>query len=194
MELLAPSEYSGILEGGINGTTWVDFSPQGLKRFCHTWENDDGGSTDPRFQCYVMPYADWFEGHGRFVPTRDKPLTPGVAVWWYTPEGFIHHTLSEQERLALQDISHHPANERDIWAHLISLWPDMTQYSPRQLTYGGVGASARWRAMKSPGVPGTPCHSHPRKQAQSRAHPQRTKSENGSACPLPLRSMNGSTE
>lgn len=158
-ELIAPSEYAGFIEGGIDGSTWVDFTPQGLARFCDVWEGEDGASLDPRFQCYVMPYEAWFQAHGRFEPTRDQPQAPGVAIWWHTPEGFFHHTLSEPERLSLESPLVHPANQRDIWAHLIQRWPDMARYSPSQLTYGGVDLvhspgqeGAQWRAWFSPPI------------------------------------------
>lgn len=157
MELIAPSECSGIIEGGINGSTWVDFSPQGLERFCKVWEREDGGSIDPRFQCYLMPYDEWFEGHGRFEPTRSKPQAPGVSVWWYTLEGFIHHTLSKQEWLALKEPSNHPANQRDIWVNLTKVWPEMMRFSPDRLTYGGIDwvrqpgpSEVPWRAWYYP--------------------------------------------
>ena len=33
-ELLAPSEYSGFISGGIDGSFRVDFTPDGLQKFC----------------------------------------------------------------------------------------------------------------------------------------------------------------
>lgn len=92
-ELVGPSEHSGFLMGGPAALR-VDFSEQGLAVFCARWENPETGlSLDPRFQCFLMPYADWLAEHGHFVPTLDKPGHVGLAVWIDTPLGVLTHVL-----------------------------------------------------------------------------------------------------
>ena len=63
-EMLAPSEYSGWIDGGPTSLR-IAFTPADLAIFCEQWENTDGGSLDPRFQCCIHPYADWLENDGK---------------------------------------------------------------------------------------------------------------------------------
>ena len=137
MELLAPSEYSGMICGGINGTLRVDFTPEGLQQFCDRWEVDNA-SVDSRFQCYIRPYQEWFQEHGRFVPTMAKPNGIGLNVWWHTPKGVIHHQLDMEDATA-KGLSRHPADSRDIWMHVVDMWPEIAKLDPQQLTYGRTG-------------------------------------------------------
>ena len=60
VEYLAPSEYSGRLIGYF-GDVRVDFSEIDLAAYCARWENMDGTSIDPRFQCSRLPYDCWVE-------------------------------------------------------------------------------------------------------------------------------------
>jgi hypothetical protein len=79
-EPMRSTESMGFLTGGPVGLR-VDFSPQGLLTFCKRWENTaTGQSLDPRFQCYLMRYADWFAEHGHFVPSLDKPGHACIAT------------------------------------------------------------------------------------------------------------------
>lgn len=59
IEPLGPSERSGWIVGGIHGRIRVDFDAEGLAEFCRVWENPDGMSNDPRFQCMLIRYVDW---------------------------------------------------------------------------------------------------------------------------------------
>ena len=150
-ELLAPSEYSGMICGGIGDQVRVDFSPEQLKTFCDRWEVNDT-STDSRFQCFIAPYKKWHEEHGRFVPTQDQPTVVGVTVWWYTPIGFIHHQLSA-EHLDENAWNPHPANHHDIWAHAVHLWPTLAELDTDDLCYGGIQQnreSMTWTAIYTP--------------------------------------------
>lgn len=137
-ELIAPSESSGYLMGGPVSLR-VDFSEQALAVFCARWEAPDTGkSLDPRFQCFVMPYAPWFAKHGHYVPTLDKPAHPGPAVWIDTPLGLLTHVLSPQEA---EQSPQHPAHYRDLWMHAVKLWPTLQALDADDLTYGRVSAS-----------------------------------------------------
>ncbi|MBY0465739.1 MAG: hypothetical protein K2W33_12425 [Burkholderiales bacterium] len=134
MELIGPSAYSGMIIGGIGRDIWVNFSPEGLAAFCAHWEKDDQ-SLDPRFQCFVYPYAQWYQEHGRFVPTRDKPSRVGITQWWYTPLGFIHHTLSEEDS---QGVEFHPADIHDILRSAKSKWPELKGIDFCAMTHGSI--------------------------------------------------------
>lgn len=150
-ELLAPSENSGFICGGINGTLRVDFTPEGLQMFCDRWEQNDA-SVDPRFQCYIHPYQEWFEEHGQFVPTMDKPVALGLAAWWHTPIGFVHHQIPLDEAQT-KGLSAHPANQRDLWMHIAELWPEMAALNKDSLTFGCINRDlkkASWYALYTP--------------------------------------------
>lgn len=139
MELLAPSEYSGYIEGGVGRSLRVDFSPEGLKTFCDRWEVNDA-SVDKRFQCFIHLYQRWYEAHGRFVPTPDKPKGKGPIVWWHTPLGFLHHQLSV-EKMNPDDGGRHPANHRDIWAQISTHWPEMISFDPDEMSHGRISVN-----------------------------------------------------
>ncbi len=134
MELLGPTEHSGMIIGGLGRDVWVNFSTEGLATFCASWEKDDQ-SVDRRFQCFVYPYAQWYQEHGRFVPTRDKPSRVGITQWWYTPLGFIHHTLSDED-------SHgdgtHPASVHDILHTAKAIWPELEGIDSSAMTHGSI--------------------------------------------------------
>lgn len=152
MELLAPSEHSGIISGGIGKMVRIDFTPEGLEAFCDRWEKNDA-SVDPRFQCFIYPYDKWWNEHGRFVPTDVPPQKPGIAVWWYTPIGFIHHTLDAAEAAQL-DVKSHPASPSDIWAHAADIWPALKSVDPEHLTQGKIhwskSSSVHWVTRYEP--------------------------------------------
>ncbi len=151
-ELLGPSEYSGIAVGGIGDKLRVDFTLEGLKQFCVRWEDEQGGSIDKRFQCYLYPYDSWYQEHGRFIPTADCPQGIGATVWWYTSKGFIYHQLSEEE--AKRYDGRHPANERDIWFHVADLWPELAVSSCEEMTYGRIGRpGGKWHVVYVPPAP-----------------------------------------
>jgi hypothetical protein len=133
-EVMAPSEHSGWIMGGPTSLR-VDFSEEGLKEFMRQWEDENGKSLDPRFQCYQMPYDAWWEKHGRFVPTRDKPNGIGLTVWLHTPLGFIHHQL-DAEDAKLNDS--HPSSYLDIWAHAKELWPELAEWDVDMVTHGKI--------------------------------------------------------
>ena len=145
IERIGPSEYSGYIVGGCFDT-WVDFSPEGLQAFMERWETPDGKSIDERFQCFLYPFNEWREKHGSFVPTRDKPKGIGTTVWWYTPQGFVHHQLSPAE--ARKHDGFHPALPNDIWFHVPDLWPELAGLDTQKLTSGSIiryGAKKPWR-------------------------------------------------
>ncbi len=147
-ELLAPSEYSGVILGGIGRELRVDFSPEGLQRFCERWEKNDK-SVDDRFQCYLWPYDRWYQKHGRFAPTREKPQGIGLTVWWYTPLGFIHHQLPASQA---GDLQLHPARPDDLWFHVPDLWPELAALDPETMTSGSIGhdSASDWYAIYRP--------------------------------------------
>lgn len=152
-ELLAPSEYSGVICGGIGRVLRVDFSPTQLKQFCDRWEINDK-SVDPRFQCFIMPYQRWYEEHGRFVPTKERPTGIGLTVWWYTPTGFIHHQLDTDEAQRMK-LKSHPANHMDVWQGAIELWPELAAMDVEKLTYGAIMSrpdEIKWIATYTPAL------------------------------------------
>ena len=57
LESLGPSEDSGIVLGGCQWLTRVDFDDESLKLFVDAWENTDGSYKDKRWDCCVYPYA-----------------------------------------------------------------------------------------------------------------------------------------
>lgn len=144
MELLGPSEKSGVILGGIGRDVWVDFSAEGLATFCARWEIGDQ-SVDPRFQCFALLYEPWFRAHGRFIPTRDQPIGIAPTLWWYTPLGFIHHQLPETDR---QGVDSHPASVYDILNSAKELWPELKDIEPCAMSHGRIICSSdskkRW--------------------------------------------------
>lgn len=136
VEPLAPSEHSGWITGYF-GDLRVDFSQEGLEKFCARWETPEGKSTDRRFQCYVMPYQEWFEKYGHYVPTNQPPSSIGITVWIDTPIGFIYHQLTEEEAAGLEK-GLHPAKPRDLWMHAIRQWPELKEVDIDKQTYGEI--------------------------------------------------------
>lgn len=58
LEDLGPSEKCGVITGWVGRQMRIDFSPATLRKFCSFWEDNQGKSLDPRWQCYQIPYAD----------------------------------------------------------------------------------------------------------------------------------------
>lgn len=58
IEILGPSENSNYIEGGPL-TMRVSFTQRDLRTFCTRWEDAEGRSVDPRFQCILLSYKDW---------------------------------------------------------------------------------------------------------------------------------------
>ncbi len=60
IELLGPSEKSGIIMGGPRKQQIrVDFDAESIAIFTARWEDEHGKSIDARWQCYLMPYEPW---------------------------------------------------------------------------------------------------------------------------------------
>jgi len=59
LEDLGPPETSGIISGGIGILVRVVFDKKSLAKYCAAWENADGSSKDPRWTCYIYPYAQY---------------------------------------------------------------------------------------------------------------------------------------
>lgn len=154
VEPLAPSEYSGWIAGYF-GDLWVDFSQEGLAKFCARWETADGTSLDKRFQCYLMPYQSWYDKHGRFVPVREEPAGMGVTVWIDTPIGIIYHQIDPGPADYGAGITH-PANARDLWMHAVHLWPELAQVELDKLDTGEIfrtaGHNGTWIATFNAGL------------------------------------------
>lgn len=149
MERLAPSEESGWIVGYF-GDIRVDFSAAELATFCERWEEPDGKSKDPRFQCFLMPCKPWFEQYGNFVPTLDRPTRLGPTVWWNTPIGFIHHQV-EIDQASDEPLLAHPGRPADIWMHAIRLWPELVSIKTSTLTRGSISKSSdgNWEVVYS---------------------------------------------
>lgn len=130
-ETMGPSEHSGWIEGGPSCLR-IAFTPMDLKRFCDEWEYTDGSSKDPRFQCCMYPYQAWWEKHGHYCPTAERPSEPGVSVWIESPLGILSHVICDRETRS------HPATARDLWANACQQWPQLRDIDFNQLHYGQV--------------------------------------------------------
>lgn len=136
MEFLGPSEHSGVIEGANGRDLYVDFSRSGLAAFCHEWERNNV-SIDPRFQCYSYSYDRWYQEHGRFVPTQEKPVSLGPIAWWFSSLGFVAHQFNEcSQDTAFPET--HPAHHKDIWNNAIEVIPELATENPAKLTYGEI--------------------------------------------------------
>lgn len=117
-EILGPSEHSNWLEGGPTMLR-IDFRQGDLERFLKTWETRDGLSKDPRFQCCLLSYDEWFQEYSGYIPTLGRPSSPGVALWVETPLGTISHVVANP------GLKHHPTNYANFWKHAREIWADM---------------------------------------------------------------------
>ena len=61
LENLGPPEGSGWISGGIGILMRVGFDKASLAKFCAVWENADGSSKDPRWQCHIYGYRDYLK-------------------------------------------------------------------------------------------------------------------------------------
>lgn len=152
VEPIGFSEYSGLL-GGSSADVRIDFTDEGLARFHARWEDSDGKSLDPRFQCYLIPYLDWFEKHGRFKPTNVEPSSPGITVWIDTPLGFIYNMASPEDVIGGKvdsEVIVHPAHPRDLWTHAVQQWPELRNIDIDDLPYGTIYFDSRDRIWNAP--------------------------------------------
>ena len=67
--LFTHSWNSGIISVEYDGTISVDFDDDSLAIFTARWEDEEGKSIDPRFQCHFMPLACFLEAHGGPYPS-----------------------------------------------------------------------------------------------------------------------------
>lgn len=123
IEPIGFSENSGFIEGCLDDVR-IDFTEEGLDKFHRRWEDSDGNSIDIRFQCYLIPCQEWFEKHGRVLPTNVEPSSPGITIWIDTPLRFIYNVVSPED-IVEGVIKMHPAHPRDLWAHAIQQWPEL---------------------------------------------------------------------
>jgi hypothetical protein len=135
VEMMASPEDSGGMSYG--GDLRVDFSESDLATFCAQWETEEGGSIDPRFQCYLWPYAVWHEKHGHFIPSNEKPKEPCLTLWYDTPIGFIHHQISPKEA-EMNHLTSHPGRPVDIWSHAVALWPMLAGLNHKDFPSGRI--------------------------------------------------------
>ena len=59
LELIGPSEFAGILCGGIGSDYAFFVGEEGIAQFASRWEHPDGSSIDPRWQCIWYPYSEF---------------------------------------------------------------------------------------------------------------------------------------
>lgn len=71
LELIGPSEFSGMLCGGIGDDYAFHIAPDGIEQFAAHWEHPDGSSLDPRWQCIWYPLKE-FE---RRIAEHGDPLS-----------------------------------------------------------------------------------------------------------------------
>jgi hypothetical protein len=130
-EVLGPSEHSNWFEGGPTMLR-IDFQHEDLQAFVETWETRDGLSKDPRFQCCLLSYDEWLQEHSRYIPTLQRPSSPGVALWVETRFGVISHVVSGQ------NFKHHPTNYETFWMHARELWEELEANELADHHYGSV--------------------------------------------------------
>lgn len=160
-EIIGTSEYSEPFADKLLLRMRVDFDVDGHKAFCNRWETKDGFSIDKRFQCYHYPYEDWFKVKGHFVPTKAQPRRAAPTVWWYTPEGFIHH----QSRGDARRPGFHPGSQHDIWFHVPRLWAELAALDTEKLTHGYVmGHPGDWSVYFTPPANPDPAFPQPSKE------------------------------
>lgn len=145
VEPLAPSEDSGWVMGYL-GDLRVDFTPEDLATFCARWEDGNGNSIDPRFQCYLWPFAPWYAEQYAYLPTRDQPTTLGSTVWWEIPGGYVYHQLPDTPEGTVST-RRHPLSAPNLWLRAVDCWPELAALNPRDLVRGWIERdddSGRW--------------------------------------------------
>ena len=130
-EMMGPSEHSGWIEGGPSALR-IAFTQADLQRFCDEWEYPDGSSKDPRFQCCLHPYQTWWDERGHYMPTLQRPASPGVSVWIESPLGMLCHVLTDDKATS------HPASARDLWANACQQWPELQKVELHDIAHGQV--------------------------------------------------------
>lgn len=136
VESLAPSEHSGWLCGYF-GALRIDFSDSDLATFCERWETPEGKSTDPRFQCYLMPYQTWYKKAAPYVPCFDRPKSIGLTCWWDTPIGIVYHQM-DPDVVKAEKLRQHPCLHRDLWFNITQSVEALKAVEPDKLTYGNI--------------------------------------------------------
>ena len=69
----------------------IDFDAAGLAKFCAEWEEPDGTSRNPHFQCFIRSFDDWRSGIAACLPTFERPEGILAGWFWDTPRGLLHH-------------------------------------------------------------------------------------------------------
>lgn len=71
LELIGPSEFSGILFGGIGGDYAFWFASEAeVSQFSKFWEDGNGHSLDPRWQCFWYPIEEFQRRLDKFGDPR----------------------------------------------------------------------------------------------------------------------------
>lgn len=140
VEMIGPSEASGWVMGYL-GDLRVDFSAEELAVFCARWEDEQGNSIDPRFQCYLWPFAPWYAEQYAYLPTRERPTELGTTVWWEIPSGYVYHQLPDTSAHHASTQAH-PLSPQNLWMRAVESWPELAPYDPASLVRGSI----RWDA------------------------------------------------
>lgn len=101
----------------------VDFDEAGLAKFCAEWEEPDGTSRDPHFQCYIESFADWRALIADLAPRFDRPVATPDCWFWDTPKGFVHHVVPATKVFNVVD-----TNPVEVWflaGELVPEWRDV---------------------------------------------------------------------
>ena len=70
LELIGPSEFSGILCGEIGGDYAFFSSEAEISQFSKVWEDGNGQSLDPRWQCFWYPMEEFQRRLDKFGDSR----------------------------------------------------------------------------------------------------------------------------
>lgn len=71
MQTLAHRPSDGLHTVLTQRLVWVDFTDTALAQFEAAWEKPDGSSIDARFQCFIVPFAE-FEAQAQRAVAKDK--------------------------------------------------------------------------------------------------------------------------
>ena len=79
-QILGPSEHSGWISGGPCFPT-IAMSDAEVLKFSDRWEDADGKSLDPCWQCYQRRYTDWLETFDRIEVFKGRPPKGAQYRW-----------------------------------------------------------------------------------------------------------------
>lgn len=80
LQPLGPSEHSGWISGGPSMKV-LALNSEEVQRYSQRWEDADGTSLDPRWQCYQWSYQKWRDRCARIQVTAGMPPAGTPCRW-----------------------------------------------------------------------------------------------------------------